>query len=282
MKHLIAAPLVESIYSSLKIRVARVQEKLNRPPKLAVVLVGKDPASVIYTNKKALVAKELGMLSETFRFEAGTPVTQVRALIETLNADPTVDGILIQRPLPKEFQERDIVHWIRPEKDVDAFHPINVGALQLGLPCHKPCTPSGVMRLLEFYRIPVTGKLVCVIGRSSIVGKPMATLLLLADATVIQCHRKTRQLHKLSAQADIVIAAAGVPGLIRAKHLKKQAIFVDVGIHRAKNGTLVGDVSTAAVLAKAKASTPVPGGVGPMTIAMLMENTVNSAETSFQ
>jgi methylenetetrahydrofolate dehydrogenase (NADP+)/methenyltetrahydrofolate cyclohydrolase len=284
-KLLRAAPVTDALYADLKNRVAVFRARSGRAPKLAVVLVGEDPASVIYTTKKSEMAAAIGIESLTVKLPSTVTPATVREKIDALNRDPSVDGILIQRPLPKTFSESEIVYFVTPEKDVDAFHPTNVGKLQLGLPCFKPCTPWGVMRLLKHYGIGVEGKLVAVVGRSSIVGKPMAALLLQANATVLQVHRKTKNMASLVSKADVVVAAAGHPELIQSKHLKKGAIVIDVGIHRVvskSKSKIVGDVSEKALKSKAKAATPVPGGVGPMTIAILMENTVAAAEGAYR
>jgi methylenetetrahydrofolate dehydrogenase (NADP+)/methenyltetrahydrofolate cyclohydrolase len=189
-----------------------------------------------------------------------------------------VDGILIQRPLHKCFKESEVLYWITPSKDVDAFHPIHAGELFLGLPTFQPCTPAGIMELLTYYKIPIRGQVACVIGRSSIVGKPMAALLLQADATVIQCHRKTSDLKALTRQAGILIVAAGRPGLIDSTFVRPGSVVVDVGIHRTNDGKIIGDVNFESVAPIASALTPVPGGVGPMTLSILMRNTIQAAE----
>lgn len=277
---LLAAPVVDMIYQNLRPRIEAFKKSSGRVPKLAVVLVGSDPASTIYTRKKGEVAISLGMEHESLHFSSTVSSSEVRAAVSRLNSDSKIDGILIQRPLPASFVEGEVLEWVVPHKDVDAFHPHNVGRLFLGMPGHQPCTPAGVMRLLTHYKIPISGKIACVIGRSSIVGRPMASLLLQADATVIHCHSKTKDLKTLSQQADLLIVAAGKPGLVDATFLKMGAVVVDVGIHRNAQGKVIGDVDAVSISEKASAFTPVPGGVGPMTIAMLMENTVKSAETS--
>lgn len=275
---LAAAPLVEVMKSELKARVQAVQKKLGRKPKLAVVLVGDDPGSVIYTRKKGERAIELGMDHTSLHFAGTVTPDEVQTAIQRLNLDPTVDGILVQRPLPKSFNEEEVAYWVDPKKDVDAFHPENTGRLVLGLPCFKPCTPAGMMRLLAHYGISPSGKVACVVGRSSIVGRPMASLLLQANATVIQAHSKTPDLAAVTSQADLLVVAAGKSGLIGAQHVKPGAIVLDVGIHRDDQGKVSGDVRFDEVSKKASALSPVPGGVGPMTIMMLLENTVWSAE----
>jgi len=278
MLTLSAKPVIEAKKTSLVSRVEAIKKNQGRAPKLAVVLVGDDPASVIYTNNKGARALELGMEHVSVKLPGTATPKEVQQAVARLNQDASVDGILIQRPLPKSFREEDVIYWVAPEKDVDAFHPINTGLLQLGLPCFTPCTPTGVMELLKHYQIQVAGKTACVIGRSSIVGKPMASLLLQADATVLHCHSQTSNLASISSQADILIVAAGKPGLIGSDHVKPGAVVVDVGIHRNAENKVIGDVRFDDVSQKASAMTPVPGGVGPMTIMMLMENTVLAAE----
>lgn len=270
----------EKLRNSIARRVQKFKDLSGRSPKLSVILVGEDPASVVYTNKKGESAQKLGMEHETFRFPTTTSPEEVYKKVEELNHDPHVDGILIQRPLPSSYIEDEVVYWIDPKKDVDAFHPENTGRLVLGLECFKPCTPAGVMELLKHYDISPAGKLACVIGRSPIVGKPMHALLLQANATVVHCHSRTKNLKELTRQADIVVAAAGRPKLFGADYFKDGAVVVDVGIHRMENGKLCGDVDPEGLDQKLSALTPVPGGVGPMTITILLENTVASAERS--
>ncbi|OFZ78245.1 MAG: bifunctional 5,10-methylene-tetrahydrofolate dehydrogenase/5,10-methylene-tetrahydrofolate cyclohydrolase [Bdellovibrionales bacterium RIFOXYD1_FULL_53_11] len=271
-------PVVEEIKNRLGPRVESVCQLRGRPPRLAVVLVGDDPASVIYTRNKGRAAVELGMLHETIAFPASAAPAEVKAAVDRLNADPATHGILIQRPLPSQFNESEVLYWVTPEKDVDAFHPVNTGRLVLGLPCFAPCTPAGVMEILKHYNISASGKIACVIGRSHIVGKPMTTMLLKENATVIQCHTRTRDLPSMTSQADLLVVAAGRRGLIGPEHIKEGAVVVDVGMHRKEDGRLCGDVRFEEVAALCSAITPVPGGVGPMTIAMLLENTVRAAE----
>jgi methylenetetrahydrofolate dehydrogenase (NADP+)/methenyltetrahydrofolate cyclohydrolase len=255
-----------------------VLRRAGRPPKLSVVLVGQDPASVIYTTKKGEAAAQAGMAHETITFPASATPAEVKSAVDRLNRDDSVDGILIQRPLPKSFREEEVLYWVSPEKDVDAFHPENLGRMVLGLPCFRPCTPAGVMEILKFNQIDPAGKLACVVGRSSIVGKPMAALLLQANATVIQAHSRTPDLASLTRQADLLVVAAGKAALIGAEHVKPGSVVIDVGIHRTSEGKVVGDVRFDEVAAKVSAITPVPGGVGPTTIALLLQNTVLAAE----
>ena len=278
MQKISAKPVTEALEARLRGRIEKVIRKRGFAPKLAVILVGENPASEIYVSSKEKKAIALGMLSETIKLPKTATPAQVRAEVERLNKDPSVDGILIQRPLPSTFREEEVLYWVDPSKDVDAFHPENTGRLSLGLPCFKPCTPAGVMAMLEEYKIPVAGKIACVIGRSSIVGKPMAALLLQADATVLQCHSRTPDLAVMTRQADILVVAAGRMGMIDKRFIKPGAVVIDVGIHRNTEGKVVGDCVFDSVAETASAVTPVPGGVGPMTIALLMENTVWSAE----
>jgi methylenetetrahydrofolate dehydrogenase (NADP+)/methenyltetrahydrofolate cyclohydrolase len=278
---LLAKPVAESLREKIKHRVTAFKQKHGRAPKLSVVLVGDDPASVIYTTRKGEAAHAAGMEHETVNFPATASPAEVHAAIQRLNADPRVDGILIQRPgggLPKGFKEEDVLYWVAPEKDVDAFHPENLGRLALGLPTFAPCTPAGVMEILKHYGISPSGKLACVIGRSSIVGKPMSMLLLQANATVLQTHSKTPDLPSIARQADIVVAAIGKPEFIDSSYLKPGAVVIDVGINRRADGKVVGDANFADCSTRASAITPVPGGVGPMTITILLQNTVLAAE----
>jgi methylenetetrahydrofolate dehydrogenase (NADP+)/methenyltetrahydrofolate cyclohydrolase len=275
---ILSKPVVENLAADTSMRAKKVAKARGFAPKLVVVLVGEDPASVIYTSNKGKAALACGLEHETIRLPATTPPEQVRLTIERLNQDPRVDGILVQRPLPKSFKEEEVVYWIDPAKDVDAFHPDNTGRLQLSLPCLKPCTPSGIMKMLEHYGFPTRGKHACIVGRSSIVGKPMAALLLHADATVTIAHSRTSDLEAVTKQADILVAAIGKPLMIKRHHVKTGAIVIDVGINRLENGKIVGDVDYHDVAPVVAAITPVPRGVGPMTIAMLLQNTVWAAE----
>lgn len=278
MLTLTSKPVREAMLTTLKERAASVTKRLGRKPRLVVVIVGDNPASVIYVSHKEKMSTELGIQSETLRFAADTSPEIVRKKISELNADPTVDGILIQRPLPSQFIESEVLLWVHPSKDVDAFHPETVGRMSLGLPGFKPCTPAGVMRLLEHYGYSVAGKTACVIGRSSIVGKPLAQLLLQADATVVMAHSKTKDLPKVASSADFLFVAIGRPEFIDSSYVKEGAVVIDVGISKNAAGKTVGDVNFAEAAKKASAVTPVPGSVGPMTILLLMENTLQSAE----
>ena len=250
-----------------------------RAPKLAVILVGDNPASAIYVRNKEKAAAEVGVESLVYRLDSATQ-EELTALIEQLNADETVDGILVQMPLPAPLNEQEILQTINPAKDVDGFHPLNLGKLLIGEPAPVACTPKGCMRLIRLAKQDLTGFRAVVIGRSVIVGKPMAQLLLNANCTVTTAHSKTRDLPALCRSADIVVAAIGKPKTVKADWIKDGAIVIDVGINRLEDGKLCGDVDFDACFDKCAAITPVPKGVGPMTIAMLLENTVEAAELS--
>lgn len=247
-----------------------------RAPKLAVILVGDNPASAIYVRNKEKAAAEVGVESLVYRLDSATQ-EELTALIEQLNADETVDGILVQMPLPAPLNEQEILQTINPAKDVDGFHPLNLGKLLIGEPAPVACTPKGCMRLIRLAKPDLTGLRAVVIGRSVIVGKPMAQLLLNANCTVTTAHSKTRDLPALCRSADIVVAAIGKPKTVKADWIKDGAIVIDVGINRLEDGKLCGDVDFDACFDKCAAITPVPKGVGPMTIAMLLENTVEAA-----
>lgn len=250
-----------------------------RAPKLAVILVGDNPASAIYVRNKEKAAAEVGVESLVYRLDSATQ-EELTVLIKQLNADETVDGILVQMPLPAPLNEREILQTINPAKDVDGFHPLNLGKLLIGEPAPVACTPKGCMRLIRLAKQDLTGLHAVVIGRSVIVGKPMAQLLLNANCTVTTAHSKTRDLPALCRSADIVVAAIGKPKTVKADWIKDGAIVIDVGINRLEDGKLCGDVDFDACFDKCAAITPVPKGVGPMTIAMLLENTVEAAELS--
>ncbi|WP_420978041.1 bifunctional methylenetetrahydrofolate dehydrogenase/methenyltetrahydrofolate cyclohydrolase FolD [Campylobacter coli] len=249
---------------------------------LAVILVGNDPASQTYVNSKAKACEECDIKSLVYRLDENTTQNELLALINTLNHDDSVHGILVQLPLPKHIS-KDLILESIISKDVDGFHPINVGYLNLGLESgFLPCTPLGVMKLLKAYDINLEGLDSVVIGASNIVGRPMATMLLNAGCTVSICHIKTKDLSAYTQKADLIIVAAGCVNLLRADMVKEGAIIIDVGINRLENGKIVGDVDFEEVSKKASFITPVPGGVGPMTIAMLLENTVKSAKNSLK
>ena len=247
-------------------------------PGLAVVLVGNDPASSAYVGMKERACNQVGIYSLLHRLHESATQEELIELIQELNNNASIDGILVQLPLPKHIDTDAILETIAPSKDVDGFHPYNVGRLVQGLSGFKPCTPYGVMKLLEAYDIDVCGMDACVIGRSNIVGKPMATLLLHAGASVSVCHSQTKSMERYTKSADLVIVGVGKPNLLTAEMVKDGAIVVDVGINRINDGSLVGDVDFDAVSKKCSFITPVPGGVGPMTIAMLLSNTLESAQ----
>jgi len=247
-------------------------------PGLAVVIVGEDPASQVYVRNKALASEAIGMHSEVHAMSKDTTEEQLLAFIHSLNTRRTVHGILVQLPLPKHIDSRAVVAAIDPSKDVDGFNYRNIGALVLGEPAFYPCTPWGVMKMLEHEGVKVEGMNAVVVGRSTIVGKPMALMLINSGATVTVCHSKTRELASVTRQADLLVAAVGKARMIGASMVKPGAIVIDVGINRLPDGKLAGDVDFAAVSQVASMITPVPGGVGPMTIAMLLANTVKSAE----
>ena len=252
-------------------------ERLARAPQLAVVLVGDDPASAIYVRNKERDCRECGIDCRDHRLAADTTQEALLALIRALNRDDSVDGILVQLPLPGHLDGAQVLRAIDPDKDVDAFHPENVGRLLLGQPRYLPCTPAGILALLREYAIDPAGKHCVVVGRSNIVGKPLALLLLQADATVTVCHSKTPDLADQCRRADILVSAAGQAGLITADMVRPHAVVIDVAMNRGADGRLCGDVDFGAVAQRADYITPVPGGVGPMTRAMLMENTYQAA-----
>ncbi len=248
-------------------------------PGLAVILVGDDPASHAYVKMKAKACEEVGFYSITHNMPDSINQSEILNTIEMINDNPHIDGILVQLPLPGQIDTDKILERIDPGKDVDGFHPYNVGRLAAGLDSFVPCTPLGVMRMFEEYDIELQGKDVCIVGASNIVGKPMAALLLNANATVTVTHIYTRDLKAHTSRADIVIVGAGVPGLIKEDMVSDGAVVIDIGINRTDEGKLVGDVDYDAVSTKCSHITPVPGGVGPMTIAMLLENTLKAAKT---
>jgi methylenetetrahydrofolate dehydrogenase (NADP+)/methenyltetrahydrofolate cyclohydrolase len=246
-------------------------------PGLAVVLVGDDPASQVYVRQKEKACASVGFASFMRYLPASTDERELLDLIDGLNSDPAVHGILVQLPLPKHIDKDRVAEAIGPEKDVDGFHPINVGRLTLGVETMEPCTPKGIVYLLEHYGIDIEGKRAVVVGRSNIVGKPVSILLLSRNATVTVCHSRTKDLPSVTRQADILVAATGKPKMITSSMVKDGAVVVDVGITRTQSG-LIGDVDFDAVKEMASYITPVPGGIGPMTIAMLLLNTLKAAE----
>jgi methylenetetrahydrofolate dehydrogenase (NADP+)/methenyltetrahydrofolate cyclohydrolase len=288
----------DQIKSECLPRVARVIERSGRPPGLAVVLVGDNAASAVYVRSKTKTAEELGIHHETITRDASLSTDELLAIIAELNARPDIDGILVQLPLPAQIDSQKALLALAPEKDVDGFHPCNVGLLSTGRPGLLPCTPSGVIEILKRYEIPIAGQHAVVVGRSDIVGKPMAMLLLQENATVTICHSRTRDLAGVCRSAEILVAAIGRAAMIGEEYIAPGAVVIDVGMNRVgtrseaerifdasrlpvfdKLGSLlVGDVHPAAMARVASAYTPVPGGVGPLTIAMLMRNTIEAAE----
>lgn len=268
--------LSAEIRASIKEETALLREK-GIVPGLAVILVGDDPASRVYVGQKEKGCLEAGFASFLHRLPASTTREELLGLIDGLNGDASVHGILVQLPLPPQIDPDTVLAAIRPEKDVDGFHPVNIGRLVAGLPSCEPCTPKGILRLLKSTGIPLAGKEAVVIGRSNIVGKPVALMLLAESATVTVCHSRTKDLAEHLRRADILVAAVGKPRFVTADMVKDGAVVVDVGINRLEEG-LVGDVDYGPVSEKASWVTPVPGGVGPMTIAMLLENTLEQAK----
>jgi methylenetetrahydrofolate dehydrogenase (NADP+)/methenyltetrahydrofolate cyclohydrolase len=274
-----AATLIDGkrVAAALRENVAARTAALGYRPGLAVVLVGDDPASSVYVRNKDRAATEAGIAARTLRLPADTPEAALLATIADLNADPAVDGILVQLPLPGQIRARVVIEAIDPAKDVDGFHPVNVGRLHDGTATLIPCTPLGVMKLLAEAGVALRGARAVVLGRSAIVGKPVAALLTAADATVTIAHSRTRDLAAECRRADVLVAAVGRPELVRGNWIAPGAVVIDVGINRLPDGRLVGDVAFAEAAAVAGAITPVPGGVGPMTIACLIENTLTAA-----
>jgi methylenetetrahydrofolate dehydrogenase (NADP+)/methenyltetrahydrofolate cyclohydrolase len=269
----------DALLETLKTSVAGLQTSGKRRPQLVVIQVGADPASSVYVKKKKQTAEAIGMKSEIIALADDVAQGVLLDTIQQLNDDEAVDGILVQLPLPKHLDESAVLESISPNKDVDGFHPFNVGRLGAGLtPYALPCTPAGMMSLLDFYKIDVAGLHAVIVGRSNIVGKPMAQLLLQAHATVTICHSRTKNIDDYLKQADIVVLAVGMPQAFKGEQLKQGAVVLDVGINRLPNGKLVGDADYSSMLDVASAVTPVPGGVGPMTIATLLQNTLKLYE----
>jgi methylenetetrahydrofolate dehydrogenase (NADP+)/methenyltetrahydrofolate cyclohydrolase len=267
----------KAIATALRATLAARIATLSFQPGLAVVLVGDDPASAVYVRTKDRAAEAAGIAVTTLRLPGSTSEAALLAEVARLNADPTIDGILVQLPLPAGIRAAAVIDLVDPAKDVDGFHPYNMGLLASGRPALIPCTPLGVMKLLAAVDVAPSGQRAAVLGRSAIVGRPLVALLLAADATVTVAHSHTRDLATECRQADILVAAVGQPGLVRGDWIKPGATVIDVGINRLADGRLVGDVAFAECAAVAGAITPVPGGVGPMTIACLLENTVTAA-----
>lgn len=270
--------LAKKVQSSVTSQVEKLKQEKNIVPGLAVILIGDDPASHAYVKMKAKACEKVGFYSITHSMPDTISQDEIIATIEMINANPRIDGILVQLPLPKHVDTNKILEVIDPKKDVDGFHAYNVGRLVTGLESFVACTPLGVMKMFEEYNIDLKGQDVCVVGASNIVGKPMASLLINADATVTVTHIHTKDLKAHTSRADIVIVGVGVAGLIKEDMVKDGAIVIDIGINRLEDGSLVGDVDFKNVSPKCSYITPVPGGVGPMTIAMLLENTLKAAK----
>jgi len=264
------------VRAAVAAEVAELEQRQGRPPALATILVGDDPASEVYVGMKRKACAQAGIADVHRHLDAGVSQEDVAAVIEADNADPQVSGILLQLPVPEGLDGGALTELIVPEKDVDGLTPLSVGRLVQGRPGLRPCTPSGVMELLDAYEVPLEGAEAVVVGRSDLVGKPVAAMLLAGNATVTICHSRTADLRAVCSRADVLIVAVGVPRLIGAEHVKPGAVVIDVGVNRLAEG-LCGDVDFDAVAARASAITPVPGGVGPMTIAMLLRNTVAAA-----
>ena len=268
----------KEISASIRAEIKAETEKMSVRPGLAVILVGSDPASQVYVRNKNKACEEVGFYSEMYTLPEETSMEDLLGLIDQLNHSPQIHGILVQLPLPKHLDEEKVILAISPEKDVDAFHPVNVGKIMIGNHSFLPCTPAGVMELLSRSGIDVTGKECVVIGRSNIVGKPQAMLLLHANGTVTVCHSRTKNLAEICARADILVSAIGKAKFVTPDMVKEGAVVIDVGINRDENGKLCGDVDFENVAPKTSFITPVPGGVGPMTITMLMKNTLTAAK----
>jgi methylenetetrahydrofolate dehydrogenase (NADP+)/methenyltetrahydrofolate cyclohydrolase len=270
------------VLAGVKADVGVLREKTGAQPTLAVILVGEDPASQIYVRNKKRAADEVGIATRDFLFPQGCSQAELLATIAGINRDPSVHGILLQLPLPKGMDEDQAVAAIAPEKDADGLHPVNLGNLLGGKPGAVPCTPAGCMEILDHYGIPIEGAEAVVIGRSRLVGKPLAQLLLARNATVTMCHTRTRDLAAHCRRADILCVAAGRAGVVTGDMVREGVVVVDVGVNRLPTGKVTGDVHFDSVASKARAITPVPGGVGPMTIAMLMRNTYRAALRQLQ
>lgn len=273
--------LAARIREGLKKEVAKLAAE-GCPPGLAVILVGEDPASQVYVRNKQRACEELGIRSWKHHLPADTSQKDLVQLVEEINADPAVHGILVQLPLPAHIQTEAVLDTIDPAKDVDGFHPVNLGLLAAGRPGVVPCTPAGVMELVKESGVEVAGKECVIVGRSNIVGKPLAFLFLHEHGTVTICHSRTRNLSEVCRRADILVVAVGRAGLVNGEMIKPGAVVIDVGINRTAEGKLTGDVDFASAVQQAGTITPVPGGVGPMTIAMLMKNTVAAARRAMQ
>lgn len=271
-----------SVREELKKETLELVEKYGIRPGLAVIIVGDDPASKVYVNNKEKGCQEVGYYSEVYRLPAETTQEELLDLVEKLNNDEKIHGILCQLPLPKHLDENAVILAINPEKDVDAFHPVNVGRIMIGDYSFLPCTPAGVMKLIESTGVEISGKECVVIGRSNIVGKPQAMLLLHKNGTVTICHSRTKDLKEVTRRADILVVAIGKADFVTGDMVKEGAVVIDVGMNRKADGKLTGDVDFASVEPKASYITPVPGGVGPMTISMLLRNTMTAAKNTIK
>lgn len=274
--------VAHSIEESLKPRIENYKKRAGRAPHLMVVLVGEDPASKVYVGNKEKACLRVGMDSSVKRVPSSISESGLQDLLQELNSDPMIDGILVQSPLPQHLSFEDALRNLSPSKDADGLTASNLGKLWRQIPFVKPCTPSGVLKILDHYKLDPLGKKAVVVGRSSIVGRPAAELLLQRDATVTIAHTKTKDLKSVCREADILVVAAGRPELIDDSYIKEGAWVIDVGIHRKSDGKLCGDVDFKKASLKAAALTPVPGGVGPLTVACLLENTVQLAEISYE
>jgi methylenetetrahydrofolate dehydrogenase (NADP+)/methenyltetrahydrofolate cyclohydrolase len=280
--------IAESIRNEIAIEVERIKDRDGKVPHLAAILVGEDPASETYVSSKSKACNEVGFDSSTYRFPADISEKELLETVEFINNDPEIDGLIVQLPLPKHIDSQKVIQQIRPEKDVDGFHPVNVGRMTIGLPAYISATPNGIMELIMRSGIQTTGKSCVILGRSNIVGKPMSILMARnaepGNATVTVCHSKTKNIKEITSQADILIVAIGQPEFVTADMVKEGAIVIDVGIHRVESSQtksgfrLIGDVKFDEVSKKASHITPVPGGVGPMTIVSLLLNTLKAAK----
>lgn len=273
--------IADEIREQLKTEVEEIS-KTSTPPGLAVVLVGEDPASKVYVKNKQTACEKVGIYSKVVTLPGDTSESQVLDLVNQLNQDPQINGILVQSPLPKQIDENKVINAISPNKDVDAFHPINVGHIMVGDYSFLPCTPAGIIDLIKSTGTDISGKHCVVIGRSNIVGKPMAMLLLHNHGTVTVCHSRTENLTEITKQADILVVAVGIPKMVTGDMIKPGAVVIDVGIHRQDDGKLCGDVDFDSAQTTAGYITPVPGGVGPMTITTLLKNTITAKKNQLK
>ena len=281
MAEIIDGKLVSNkLREELKIEIAEFKNNYGITPGLAVIMVGDNPASAVYVRNKHKACADVGITSYQIELSSETSEDELLSKIDELNADKNVHGILVQLPLPKHIDEEKVINRISPDKDVDAFHPINVGKIMIGNYSFLPCTPAGIMELLRHYNVDITGKKCVVVGRSNIVGKPMALLLLEKHGTVTVCHSRTRELSEITREADILVVAIGRACFLTADMVKDGAVVIDVGINRLPDGKLAGDVDFEPVAERASLITPVPGGVGPMTITMLLKNTITAAKSA--